>query len=116
MASGTTHSSGIAEMFWQMWFDTASNRNEPIAASVAQSNWRPCVGGPLSGVSVAESSAPVPLCAPALCRLYQPHAAHRIAYSTYAPDQPHDCRRVVTHGSSAKGYPSSASIDARFDR
>ena len=43
-------------MFWQIWFDTPSSRNEPVAASVAQSSWRDCVGGPVSGISLAESS------------------------------------------------------------
>ena len=50
MASGTTHSSGMAAMFWQMWFETASNRNDPIPANAHHSNWRPGVGGASSYV------------------------------------------------------------------
>ena len=48
-------------------------------------------------------------------RLNHADAAVNKANATYAPDQPYDCSRVVTHGSSAKGYPSSASIDARLE-
>ena len=32
-------------MFWQMWFDTARSRNEPVPASATQRNCRPTVGG-----------------------------------------------------------------------
>ena len=107
MASGTIQSRGTAAMFWVMWFDTASNMSEPVAASAHHSS---CRAAPGAGSS---RSVPVPATASSVndatrgprrrLRLDQPAAAHRTTKSTYPADHPSACVRVSAHGSSRNG-------------